>query len=382
VTAFTEGIFGTMTTCSACGGVVPEGNFCVRCGHPLQGSARRAFAAAPHQRPTVPWIVTTLYPHLPKQDLETFRVALIAGVSIVLVLGLAGLFPVAVIVAAVVVPVLTVLYLYDVDLYEDEPIRVIALTMVWGAVAGIVVALVADAVAPTEEAVGGSISASYVLTRGVVVPIASVALASIGPLALLPSERFNDVLDGATFGAAAGVAFAGALLLAGSSDLLDAGLRPVGATGPWIARLLELALAVPLLFAGAVGGTTAAFWLRYRAPVADRRALGALGHPAVAVGVAFGLVVASALAQIYLDTWISLAVLVLLAGGALLWLRLTIHVGLVQEAGEVPISDEIACPNCGNPTPSHTFCVSCGVSLRALPKGPRRLPEPAPGGEG
>ena len=46
------------------------------------------------------------------------------------------MFPVAIVAAAILVPLVTIIYLYDVDVYENEPIRVVALTFLWGALVG------------------------------------------------------------------------------------------------------------------------------------------------------------------------------------------------------------------------------------------------------
>ena len=40
-----------------------------------------------------------------------------------------------------------VLYVWDVDVYEDEPLRVMAFTAAWGIVAGVIVGLVDPAAA-------------------------------------------------------------------------------------------------------------------------------------------------------------------------------------------------------------------------------------------
>ncbi len=64
----------------------------------------------------------------------------------------------------------------------------------------------------------------------------------------------------------------------------------------------------------------------------------------------------------------TLFVVGVLAVVALLWLRRIIHVGLLQEADEIPIGPDIVCPECGHPTPHHTYCGHCGTSLKALPK--------------
>src|SRR5262249_25730136 len=102
-----------------------------------------------------------------------------------------------------------------------------------------------------------------------------------------------------------------------------------------------------------------------------RGRLGALGHPGVAVPVAAGMLVASALLQLYLDRWAALAALLVLDFVALLWLRQLIHLGLVEEAAELQAGPPQRCANCGRETPRHTFCAHCGVALRALPKKDR-----------
>ena len=53
------------------------------------------------------------------------------------VLCLRRLYPLALVAAAVAVPLLFLLYLWDVDLYEDEPLTVLAFTVaiamvIWG----------------------------------------------------------------------------------------------------------------------------------------------------------------------------------------------------------------------------------------------------------
>jgi RsiW-degrading membrane proteinase PrsW (M82 family) len=372
-----------MVTCPSCEQEIPPGSFCVRCGAQLEGAAsgftsssRRGFAAAPHQHRLAPSIVSSLFPQLPRAKMESFRLALGVGVAAVLILAVGRLYPVAVVVAAVVVPLLTVLYLYEVDVYEDEPVRVLAFTMAVGALGGVIVALIGRAVAPADTGFLIQSRSSAVVTQGLLLPALSVAAMMVGPLVLLPYRKFNDVLDGAIFGAASAVAFAGAAVITQAVPLLGAGLRPVGRALPWIYRLLELAVATPVLAAGVIGAAAGALWLRYRAPVRDRRALGWLGHPLTAVGVAVSALVAAALTQLYLSTGLALLVLIVLDALALIALRRVLHVGLLEESREIEIGPDIECPNCGQSTPHHTFCANCGVALGALPKGGRSGPPP------
>jgi hypothetical protein len=215
-------------------------------------------------------------------------------------------------------------------------------------------------------------TASRILLRGLALPALATGLAIVGPLLLLPYRKFNDVLDGATFGVASASCLVGAQVLTQSSSSFAAGLRPVGEVWPWVVRVLELGLALPVLAGAAVGAAVGAIWLRHRAPVRDRDALGLLGRPTVAVAAATALVCAGSLVQLAVGRASALALLAALDALALVWLRQVIHLGLIQEAGEVPVGPALACANCGRETPRHSFCAHCGVSLLALPKpGPQ-----------
>jgi ABC-type multidrug transport system fused ATPase/permease subunit len=378
-----------MVRCDDCGHEVPEGNFCIRCGNSLSEElarkTRRGFAANPREGLNRPSVVSSIFPQLPRADMDTFRVALLLGVVVVVVLAVFRLFPLAVVASAFLTPLLVVLYLYDVDVYEDEPISVIAFTMLWGIAAGVVAGFIAKGFASSGAAFLEKSSASTGLLLGVVMPVISVALMIAGPLLLLPRKSFNDVLDGATFGGASAVCFAGAQLVTSSFTFLaNAGLRPVGSVTPWIIRVLELAVAAPILAAAVIGATGAAFWLRYRSPVRDRDALGVLGQPFVALVVAAAVLIVAALGQLYLSDFLSLILYVVLDAVTLVWLRRVLHLGLREEAAEIETGPDIQCANCGATTPRHSFCINCGVSLLALPnarRADRREAPPEAGGD-
>jgi hypothetical protein len=372
--------------CDNCAHDVPARHWCVRCGFSLTDETgtthgqRDRFAAAPGERISRPAVVSTIFPQLPSDSMLTFRASLAAGIVTVVVLAALHLFPVALVAAAVLVPLITVIYLYDVDVYEDEPLLVIGLTMLGGALGGVLVALLAGALSPADATLAFERGAGDVLVRGVVIPLVSVALILLPVLVLLRHRRFNDVLDGTTFGSAAAVSLTGAVVLVQSTSYLSGDVSPDGDVLSWILRLLTIAVAVPVLSAAVMGAAAASLWLRHRAPVHDRHALGPLGRPIVAIPVAAAALVAAALLQLYLPGGLSLAVLLLLAAVALVWLRRAIHLGLLQEAAEIAIGPEISCGNCGGRTAQHTFCSECGVALRALPKAPSPEPPPAPQG--
>src|SRR5207253_6814610 len=165
-------------------------------------------------------------------------------------------------------------------------------------------------------------------------------------LDLLPNRRYNDVLDGATFGAVTAATFAGAQAIAYGTHMFDHGLRPVGEVWPWVIRVVTTAVAQPVLAMAAVGFAAAALWLRYRSPAEHRRALGSVGHPVVAVPLAAALVLAGSVTEPLLEGGTWLAVLAVLDIVALFLLRRAIHVGLLQEAAELEPGRELTCSNC------------------------------------
>jgi hypothetical protein len=371
-------------TCPNCRQDVPAAPFCVRCGEPLENAASpyphegRGYAAEPYERWAAPRIISSLFPHLTHAHMRAFRGALALGTLVVVLFAFLDLFPLALVVSAVLVPLLTVLYLVDVDLYEDKPWPMLSFTIGWGGLTGLGIGLVSRAIVRGDPSLATGDRGHALIWLGVVLPLASVFLMLLGPLILLPYRKFNDVLDGTTFGASCAVTFLGAKILASSADYLGSGVKVNGSAAPWVARLLTLAVAMPVLTAATIGAAAGTLWLRYRAPVGDRNALGLAGTPLVAIPAAAAVLVGAAISQIYLSRWVTLVLLFVAAAAALVALRRIVHLGLREEASEKPIGPPFTCPNCGGETPRHTFCSNCGISLQALPKAPPPAPAERP----
>jgi ribosomal protein L32 len=371
-----------MIVCGSCEEATTPGAFCVRCGAPLEAEfggksrARSHFAAAPHQHVALPHVVSSLFPHLPRASHASFRTALALGGGVVVALALLHLFPAALIAAALLMPLLVVLYLIDVNLYEDEPFWAIGLTLGWGAATGVVFGLLALWVAPSVASVIVHGTSRYVVWQGLVLPFCGLLALLIGPVMMLRYHRFHSVLDGVTFGACAAAAFGAAEAITYGVHLIRSGVQPSGAVLPWIWRLLSLGVAMPVLTMGAGAAACAALWLRHRAPARDAGALGPTGHPAVALPLAAVLVMGGAVGETFLPAGGWLAWLLVFDVVVIVLLRRAIHVGLLEEALEIPIGPTFTCPDCGQLTARHTFCGSCGVSLQALPKASRTARPP------
>jgi RsiW-degrading membrane proteinase PrsW (M82 family) len=339
------------------------------------GRHRQRFAAAPEEPAWAVRLTSTLFPQLPAHDMVSFRLAVASGFALIVALGIAGVFPVGLTAAAVLVPLLVLLYLYVADVYENEPLTVVGLTMLWGVLCGVGIGVAIQDISLSVQQHGWEhLGDGDVLLRVVAVPAGAAMLALVGPLVLLAYPRFNDVLDGVIFGAASAVSLQAALMLFAAWPLTQAGLQPEQDTLSWTVRLVELGVIVPVIAAGAVGWAAGACWLAFRAPVQDRRALGVLGVPIAAVPLSAVLLVLAALAQQVLDSVGRALALGALGAIALLLARRAIHAGLLEEADETEPGPDVTCANCGRRTPVHTFCSRCGVALRALPKAHRRRP--------
>jgi ribosomal protein L32 len=396
--------------CENCGHEVPASRFCIRCGYQLQGGdttpspmtrmpgasavargvsgvlnidlsslsgVRRAFAAAPNESVLRPTIVSTIFPKLPHSSMRAFRSCLALGAATVLVLGLAKLYPVALIAAAVMLPALVVIYMFDVNVFEDTSLAVVIGTVLWGLVTGIVTALLAKSLSPSGTEVFTNQQGGLVLVRGVLIPLLSVALILAGPSALLRFPRFCTVLDGATFGAASASAFIGAEVIVQALSALSNGLRPPGSVIPWLVQLAITAVALPLVTMAAMAAAAGTLWLKYRAPVRDRSALGRLGSVNVALPLGAVVVIVAALVQTTLPSGLALVIVAALAVLSLLGLRQVIHVGLLEEALLIEDAPTITCANCGHRTRKGRFCEYCGIALAALPAS-RAGSHPAP----
>jgi hypothetical protein len=371
--------------CPHCAKTVPPVPYCVRCGWGLDHDlARHQYAAQPGESARGLHLLSTLFPHLPQARYDSFGHAFVLGVGMVVVLVIAGFYPIALVAATLLVPILFVLYFIEVELYRRAPLASIAATLAWGALAG---AIVGGAV----RLIGGAgladrTSDSLGALPGVIgLALLGAFLAAIGPLSLIRHRAFNDVLDGATFGAISGAAYASSASLFRAGDVLSAGLRPGGDPWSWLIRLATVGVAQPVLLAAVTGSICAAFWLQLRSPIRDRNALGWLGRPAPAILVGAALVGLTAAARVILDVLGGLAAATIAAAIALVWLRGVIHLGLLEEANEADIGPPTRCVNCGRMTPGHTFCGWCGISLQALPRpAPAGVPaagepvEPAP----
>lgn len=362
-----------LVECPRCGLSVPAGEFCGHCGAPLtEGSARRthAFAAVPSEPVAHLSIITTLFPHLPHRQGAPFRVALVAGLVLVGVLAVLHLFAVAAVAAVLVLPALYLIYLYEVEIYENEPWIVIGATLITGAILGVGFArLSGDALAALV--LTGDQDNAFVVA-GIAIPITAQALMLAGPLLLyLFRERFAEPLDGLTFGAASALGFSLASSLTIYWPALAGPLVASGSPLDWALRLARTGLLVALVNATTTGVVCAAIWLhRY-----DRRRAGRPLEASILVTlvVAFGSQVAIGIFGFEAhDLLLEIAVLAIAGAALLLYLRRVIHDALLVEGPEHEIGPDAPCPECHRVVPTMAFCPACGAARSASSKHTRR----------
>ena len=115
--------------CDHCAHDVPDGVFCTLCGA-HQGTTKESggaksrvnrYAAHPAEHVVQPSVFTTLFPHLGDHKIHEFKWAFAVGLAGVLLLYLAHLITAAILVSIFLVPVLYLIYLYEAQVYRDEP---------------------------------------------------------------------------------------------------------------------------------------------------------------------------------------------------------------------------------------------------------------------
>jgi hypothetical protein len=361
-----------LVLCPHCGMTVPEGDFCGHCGAHLataSSSRRHAFAAVPSESVAHLSVITTLFPHLAHKRGHAFRWVLLGGSIAVVLLAALQLFAPATAVATFLLPALYLLYLYQVEVYENEPWLVVGSTMVAGAIFGYAFTSYAGA-AVAQLDLTGDTSSAFVLA-GVAIPIMAQALMLAGPLFLYSFRGgFREPLDGLTFGAASALGFTLASSLTTFWPVIAGSLVGSGSGLDWALRLLQAGILTSLINASTTGIVTAAIWLHRYDLRRSRSAwysnilttlLVALGSQ-ILIGM-LSFVVPDLFAQIVIRSLAAIALL--------LYLRVVIHESLMAEGALHEIGPDAPCPECHRVVPTMLYCPSCGVNRAASSKHSR-----------
>ena len=117
--------------CPRCHAELPDvAHFCHVCGQDVRSddlTRRRSFAAKPDEPVASFALVSTIMPRGAGERPQTYRIALTIAMAVALIAAIFGALPIAILVAAFAIPIVYIVYLYDVNLWEDEPIPVTGL---------------------------------------------------------------------------------------------------------------------------------------------------------------------------------------------------------------------------------------------------------------
>jgi RsiW-degrading membrane proteinase PrsW (M82 family) len=287
----------------------------------------------------------------------------------VVLLAALQLFAPATAVATFLLPALYLLYLYEIEVYEDEPWLVIGATMLAGAVLGYAFATYAGGGLAQLNLTGDSSSAF--LLACLAIPIVAQALMLAGPVFLyLFRSRFREPLDGLTFGAASALGFTLASSLTAFWPLIAG---PIVGSGPaldWALRLLQAGILVSLINASTTGLVTASVWLHRYDLRRSRGAWFASVLVALLVAVAAQIIVGT-LTFLIPDLVAQVAIQTLATIALLFYLRIVIHEALMAEGAVHEIGPDAPCPECHRVVPTMLFCPACGVNRSASSKHSR-----------
>jgi RsiW-degrading membrane proteinase PrsW (M82 family) len=366
--------------CDHCSHDVPDGVFCTRCGA-HQGTSdeignaktrEHRYAAHPGEHVAQPSVFTTLFPHLGHHKIHEFRWAFIAGLAGILVLDLAGLITAAILVSAFLVPVLYLIYLYEAQVYRDEPAIVLGFTIGGGIVVGILLTVFEGIIYNPLQYNGNPFSTAGInvgglLIVGLLLPVVQEVVKPL-PAIFLPNRKdFPETVDGLVFGVAAGLGFSLAQTLIGFSSVLTS-LPAHTAPGNWIYDLTSLAVFQPLLQASATGMIVATIW-RYRRGRLGGRELGGVAMAFIA-HIAF-----SGGTELMRDTAVNSLIILIwqaaIVGALLIYIRYLLHHALLEEAAHMGYAETI-CPSCQMHIVASGFCPNCGMALTAAPNAVKR----------
>jgi hypothetical protein len=353
------------------------------------GSERReSFALQPGEPVNSFNLVTSLMPLASGTAPQTYRWAIGLGVLVPVIAGALGFLAFAFVAAAVVVPAVYVVYMYDVNEWEDQPIGVVLGAIGLAAVTGVGftflwhAGILGDRTANAAGDVGG-VDWVTLLVLVLLVPVGVLVLAQIGSVALASRPAFDDMIDGLTFGVAAGAAFAAAETVIVNRALFSSfGSIDNVNSGFWVSLVLSAAIVKPIVYGAAIGIAVAG-WSGIGEGYEGFKPgyLRALGEALLAL-VAFqaGLYLASRVDGTT-GTLLGLVWGAVVAAALVVRLRYMLHFAVLEAALESSskgssLKDAARgtayCPSCDMPLLSGAnFCVVCGTSTRAGNKATR-----------
>ena len=351
----------------------------------VDGAERRqSFALQPGEPVASFNLVSSLMPLASGSAPQTYRWALGLGILIPVVAGALGFLAFAFVAAALVVPAVYVVYMYDVNQWEDQPVAVVLGAI--GAAAALAVGftflwhagILGNDLAPVDfDGTESGIRWTSFLVLVLLVPIVGEVLKQVGPILLARRPAFDDMIDGLTFGVAAGAAFAAAETIVVNRGLFSTfGQIDSPDAGFWVSLILSAAVVKPIVYGAATGIAVASFSGLGAGYDGFKPAYFRGLAEALAANILFqgGLFFAARL-EGTTGAVIGLVWGALIAAALLVRLRYLLHYAVLEAALEAAstgaeLKDAARgtayCPSCEMPLMAGAnFCVACGTSVRA-----------------
>lgn len=386
--------------CPRCRSTMPDvAHFCQTCGNDMRTpdmARRKSFAVKPDEPVASFALISTIMPHGAGHRPSTYKLALLVALTVALVSAIFGALPIAVLVAAFAIPIVYIVYLYDVNLWEDEPIPVtllafvltgalaVGFTVLWTWLRG---PLSSQTVGLNGEVTGHTPQLGTFLLVTLLVPIVGEAIKQVGPLFLASRPAFDDLMDGLTFGVISGVAYATFDTLVRHWDLFTGGLAGTSDPALWASLIFLEGFIKPLIFGTATGIACAefsglgagydGFTPRYFRGLAE----------AIVANMFYqgGVYLFSFVGNNTLSLMLSIIWGLLILGVLIIRIRTILHVGLMEAAlertaRETGVGEEGElhfCSRCEMPLMANAaFCNACGTATR-VDRQRRRRPVPA-----
>ncbi|MBB3603100.1 energy-converting hydrogenase Eha subunit C [Mycolicibacterium sp. BK556] len=368
--------------CRVCGHDVPAGRFCGRCGARLvreQGGGPdwlrvNAFVAAPGENVLQPSLVSSLFPHLPRRSLGTFRVGLALVAALLIAFSVLHWYVPMVAVATFAPLLLFVIYLTETGVIADLSWRVWALTVVFGIAVGVGWTLLTASIVAESYSLGlgTEVPTATLVKDALIIPFGGLLAMQLPTvLVRLTRPRVRESLDGFAIGVLGATVFAVTATMVRLVQEIDAGIT---LSDQSVTDLLIEAgvrgLTMPLTAATVSGLVGIGLWYHRRPDASRIRQLAAGGLILVVAAAAYANVGLVEVLQIASE--LQFLVHVALAFAAVVALRVGMQVAVLHEPQD-PLHPElpILCPGCGHVVPDVAFCPACGVAAHAASRSSR-----------
>lgn len=347
--------------------------FCERCGTPLHAVLDRSnhFVADPDEPVRALALMSTLMPHLSGRRHHLYRNVITLMLLASLLAAAFGSLAIALVLAAVALPIVVLIYLQDHDVWHGEPITLIGAGLVLSLVLGVGVGFLQNSLNATGLLVSASGTLpgpSTILLVGVVVPVVTFVALLVGPLIATARPGFRHPVDEVVVSVLAGAALSLGYCIVVQQGAFTRLMATAGDPAHVAFIALTLGFLQPIIFATA----TAVAVVRLREPGTNKP---------VGIAIGLALVVVYQLAATVLAPYgtkgivVTTFVALLLVGAGLIATRQDLHNALIAEAnlalegGHVARAADVddVCAHCGAALgEGAAFCQSCGTAAATI----------------